>query len=89
MAALGTLGEDVAPEITVAGGRPLTVRRPGHPSSVNYGLSAEQLELVRLAAPGVGGISAAVRRLAAGHISALAPRTRPSRNWDGPGPGPG
>jgi ATPase family associated with various cellular activities (AAA) len=48
----------------------------------NYGLSAEQLELVRLAAPGVGGINAAVRRLAAGHISALAPRTRPARSWD-------
>ncbi len=48
----------------------------------NYGLSAEQLELVRLAAPGVGGINAAVRRLAAGHISALAPRTRPARTWD-------
>ena len=37
---------------------------------------------MRLAAPGVGGINAAVRRLAAGHISTLAPRTRPSRNWD-------
>ena len=44
-------------------------------------LNAEQLELVQQAAPGVGGISAAVRRLAAGHISALAPRIRPSRTW--------
>jgi hypothetical protein len=44
-------------------------------------LSAEQLELVRLAAPGVGGVHAAVRRLAAGHISELAPRIRPSRTW--------
>ena len=48
----------------------------------NYGLGAEQLDLVRRAAPGVGGISAAVRRLAAGHISTLAPRTRPARGWD-------
>ena len=47
----------------------------------NQSLSAEQLELVRLAAPGVGGVTAAVRRLAAGHISALAPRVRPSRTW--------
>ncbi len=55
---------------------------PDRPVLGNYGLGAEQLELVRLAAPGVGGINAAVRRLAAGHISALAPRTRPSRSWD-------
>ncbi len=53
-----------------------------HPLVGNYGLSAEQLELVRRAAPGVGGLSAAVRRLAAGHISTLAPRTRPARGWD-------
>ncbi len=64
---------------------PWGLRRSSPPDSPvlgNYGLGAEQLELVRLAAPGVGGINAAVRRLAAGHISALAPRTRPSRSWD-------
>ena len=55
---------------------------PDQPVFGNYALTAEQLELVRLAAPGVGGISAAVRRLAAGHISAIAPRTRPTRNWE-------
>ena len=81
LAALGTLGEDVAPEIT-DGAPSADGPSSGHPVLGNYGLSAEQLELVRLAAPGVGGISAAVRRLAAGHISTLAPRTRPSRNWD-------
>ncbi len=49
----------------------------------SLGLSAEQLELVRRAAPGVGGdLAAATRRLAAGHISAFAPRTRPSRRWE-------
>ncbi|HXW79403.1 MAG TPA: ATP-binding protein, partial [Acidimicrobiales bacterium] len=57
----------------------------GGPGSSETGpsqnLSAEQLELVRLAAPGVGGVHAAVRRLAAGHISELAPRIRPSRTW--------
>ena len=81
LAALGTLGEDVAPGIT-DGAPSADGPSPRHPVLGNYGLSAEQLELVRLAAPGVGGISAAVRRLAAGHISTLAPRTRPSRNWD-------
>jgi hypothetical protein len=50
---------------------------------LSLGLSAEQLELVRRAAPGVGGdLAAATRRLAAGHISAFAPRTRPSRRWE-------
>jgi hypothetical protein len=78
---LGTLSEDVAPN-TADGGPSADGPSSGHPVLGNYGLSAEQLELVRLAAPGVGGISAAVRRLAAGHISTLAPRTRPSRNWD-------
>ncbi len=45
-------------------------------------LNAEQLELVRRATPGLGGEPlAAARRLAAGHISTLAPRTRPARSW--------
>ena len=69
LAALGPLGTEAAGP-------------PDSPVLGHYGLSAEQLELVRLAAPGVGGINAAVRRLAAGHISALAPRTRPARTWD-------
>jgi hypothetical protein len=55
---------------------------PGPPALGNYGLTAEQLQLVRLAAPGVGGLSVAVRRLAAGHISNLAPRTRPAHSWE-------
>jgi AAA+ superfamily predicted ATPase len=59
------------------------VREPQGKAAVagDQSLTAEQLRLVRLAAPGVGGLSAAVRRLAAGHISALAPRIRPSRTW--------
>jgi AAA+ superfamily predicted ATPase len=65
------------PGAASAGGSPAGRSTVGH-----YGLSAEQLELVCRAAPGVGGISAAVRRLAAGHISTLAPRTRPARGWD-------
>jgi ATPase family associated with various cellular activities (AAA) len=81
LAASGTLGEDLAPK-TAPGTPSGDGASWGRPVLGNYGLSAEQLELVRLAAPGVGGISAAVRRLAAGHISTLAPRTRPSRNWD-------
>jgi hypothetical protein len=44
-------------------------------------LTAEQLEQVAAAVPGVGGVGAAIRRLAAGHISALAPRIRPTRGW--------
>jgi hypothetical protein len=53
----------------------------GGTAAGNYGLTAEQLDLARRAAPGVGGMNAAVRRLAAGHISTLAPRTRPVRSW--------
>ena len=74
--ALAAIHDDAAVEGTGNG------RWPGHTVFGDYGLSAEQLELVRLAAPGVGGINAAVRRLAAGHISAVAPRTRPARNWE-------
>ncbi len=48
---------------------------------LNQNLTAEQLQLVRIAARGVGGLDDAVRRLAAGHISELAPRIRPSRTW--------
>jgi SpoVK/Ycf46/Vps4 family AAA+-type ATPase len=56
---------------------------PGPAMAQSLNLSAEQLELVRQAIPGVGGdLAAAARRLAAGHISALAPRIRPSRTWD-------
>ena len=52
-------------------------------AALGLGLSAEQLELACQAAAGLGGdVAAAVRRLAAGHISAYAPRTRPSRRWD-------
>jgi hypothetical protein len=74
--ALGALGPDAQADAAVSGSS------SGRSVFGNYGLSAEQLELVRLAAPGVGGVSAAVRRLAAGRISALAPRTRPARSWD-------
>jgi hypothetical protein len=57
--------------------------KKGALDEVGLGLSAEQLELVRRAAPGVAGdLAAATRRLAAGHISAFAPRTRPSRHWE-------
>jgi hypothetical protein len=66
---------------------PSADRAPGasRPLSASFGLdlSAEQLELVRRALPGLGGdLSAAGRRLAAGHISALASRARPSRCWE-------
>ena len=58
---------------------------PGPPAPAlaeSLNLTAEQLELVRQAIPGVGGdLAAAARRLAAGHISSLAPRIRPSRSW--------
>jgi AAA+ superfamily predicted ATPase len=48
-----------------------------------YRLTAEQLEQVGRAVPGLGGdVTRAVRRLASGHISALAPRIRPQRRWD-------
>jgi hypothetical protein len=79
--AVSSVGALEAPRVGVA----LDVASNGGPDQPvfgNYALTAEQLELVRLAAPGVGGISAAVRRLAAGHISAIAPRTRPTRNWE-------
>ena len=56
--------------------------QPPEGSAPNQNLTAEQLELVRLSARGVGGVQDAVRRLAAGHISALAPRIRPSRSWE-------
>ena len=52
------------------------------PTWYDQSLTAEQLEQVAAAVPGVGGVGAAIRRLAAGHISALAPRARPSRGWD-------
>ena len=56
--------------------------QPPDGAARNQNLTAEQLELVRLSARGVGGFHDAVRRLAAGHISALAPRIRPSRSWE-------
>ena len=49
----------------------------------DYRLTADQLHLVGRAAGAMGGdISAAVRRLAAGHIDATANRLRPTRTWD-------
>jgi SpoVK/Ycf46/Vps4 family AAA+-type ATPase len=63
------------------GGRSVSARL--QPLAIGLGLSAEQLELVRRAAPGLGNdIAAAARRLAAGHISTLAQRTSPSRGWE-------
>jgi AAA+ superfamily predicted ATPase len=51
--------------------------------SDEYRLTAEQLHLVTRAASAMGGdVTAAVRRLAAGHIDATANRVRPSRTWD-------
>jgi len=48
-----------------------------------YRLTAEQLDLVGRAAGAIGGdVVAAVRRLASGHIDALATRLRPARRWD-------
>jgi AAA+ superfamily predicted ATPase len=48
-----------------------------------YSLSADQLHLVGRASAAMGGdVSAAVRRLAAGHIESLALRVRPARTWD-------
>jgi SpoVK/Ycf46/Vps4 family AAA+-type ATPase len=55
----------------------------GPAADSTYPLSAEQLQLVGRATAAMGGdVSAAVRRLAAGHIESLALRVRPSRTWD-------
>jgi hypothetical protein len=49
----------------------------------SYQLSAEQLHLVSVAASAMDGdLAGAVRRLAAGHIDAVATRIRPTRGWD-------
>ncbi len=55
----------------------------GSSEVAGYRLTAEQLDLVGRAASAMGGdVTAAVRRLASGHIDALATRLRPSRQWD-------
>jgi hypothetical protein len=69
------------------GRRHSSSKAPGAVQAVSNGfgldLSAEQLELVRRALPGVGGdLKAAGRRLGAGHLSTLASRARPCRSWD-------
>ncbi|HET9058983.1 MAG TPA: ATP-binding protein, partial [Acidimicrobiales bacterium] len=63
-------------------GKPEAPTATAEQYSYTHNITAEQLELVAAAAPGVGGIVPALRRLAAGHISALAPRIRPARTWE-------
>ena len=49
---------------------------------VTHPLTKEQLRLVAMAAPALGGdVEAAVRRLASGHLDRMARRVRPSRRW--------
>lgn len=51
--------------------------------SEGHRLDREQLRLVSRAVEGLGGdLDAAIRRLASGHLDALAVRIKPARGWD-------
>jgi hypothetical protein len=55
----------------------------GPVDALPYRLTAQQLDLVGRAAQAMDGdLPGAVRRLAAGHIDAVATRIRPTRGWD-------
>ncbi|MEJ3746713.1 ATP-binding protein [Actinomycetes bacterium KLBMP 9797] len=55
----------------------------GRPPDPGYRLDRDQLRLVSLATRAAGGgLSAAVRRLAGGHLDGVAVRVRPRRTWE-------